>query len=273
MTTTADAPQHALPTPEGGWIDLHCHMLPGLDDGASDLETALAMVRMAAEAGTRVVAATAHFPWNGEHRLREYRRGLSALTAAVSLEDIPVSIVASGDLRLTAELLDEIKTGAVPCIEGTRYFLLEFDHHFIPSTAPVFVERARREGFIPILTHPERNVALQNRPNRLGPLIRAGAVAQITASSLTGRFGRAARRLARLYLEHGFAHMIASDAHGLRDRTPDMLPGLEEVARLAGEEAAVRLGNETPARILCDEEIEADPPTPLRRKLRIGPWI
>ena len=272
MSAKTDAAAHRLPPPEGGWIDLHCHTLPGLDDGAADIATSLAMVRMAAAAGTGVLAATAHFPWNGDHRLAEYRRGLAQLTAAVGLEDLSVSIVPNGDLRLTAELLEELRSGMVPRIDGTRYFLLEFDHHFVPSTAPLFVERARREGFIPILTHPERNIAFQNRPNRLDPLIRAGALAQITAASLTGRFGAAARHLGRLYLQHGFAHLIASDAHGLRDRTPDMTPGLEEAARFAGEEAACRFGHGTPALILRDEEINPEPPARLRRKFRVGPW-
>lgn len=268
----SNAADRQLPPPEGGWIDLHCHVVPGLDDGAADIETAVAMVRMAASAGTGVLAATAHFPWNGDHRVAAYRRGLALLTATVGLEGIPVSIVPGGDLRLTAELMDELRSGQVPRIDGTRYFLLEFDHHFVPSTAPLFVERARREGFVPILTHPERNIAFQNRPNRLDPLIRAGALAQITAASLTGRFGAAALRLGRLFLEHGFAHLIASDAHGLRDRTPDMTPGLDEVARFAGNEAAYRLGHDTPAAILRDEEIHPDPPVRLRRRFGLGRW-
>ncbi len=261
-----------LPVPQRGWIDLHSHILPGLDDGAPDEETSIAMMRTAVECGTRIMAASSHFPWNGKLRLEIYESRFREATARIRSERLPLKILRAGDLRLTPDLLEDLREKRVPAIEGTSYFLLEFDHAFVPSMAPRFVERARENGWIPIITHPERNAGFQRQPNRLLPLIRAGALSQITADSFAGRFGRTARRLAAAYLLHGCAHIVASDAHAVGSRTPDLRPGLREIVRLTDPATALRLGSDLPARILADEAIDPGEPTPLRRGFWIGAW-
>ncbi|MGQ9625556.1 MAG: tyrosine-protein phosphatase [Anaerolineae bacterium] len=241
-------------------IDIHSHILPGLDDGAQDLAESIAMARMAQADGVKEIIATPHNAnWMGSRR-EEVLSLAKDLQAELEAKGIDVRIVPGVEVYLVPELARQLATGQAFTLDETRYLLLE-----LPLSAyPVYTEQVIFElqvrGIVPVLAHPERNVAFQENVNLLFPLVERGALAQLTAASLEGIFGPLAQETARIMLEHKLAHFIASDAHGLINRTPVLSKGVEEAAKVIGPEGARAMVEGRPAALLRDEEITTEPP-------------
>ena len=195
-------------------IDLHSHILPGVDDGAATLEEALEIARSAVEDGVRVLAATPHvrddYPTTPE--MMEAR--LAEVRAALAREGVELDVRPGGEvaldrlLRLSPEELRRFGLGGNPA-----YVLLEFPYYGWPLELGERVFALRAEGITAVIAHPERNSDVQARPDRLRELVDAGALVQLTAASLDGRLGRRSRDAAHALLELELAHLVASDAH------------------------------------------------------------
>jgi protein-tyrosine phosphatase len=228
-------------------IDLHAHILPGLDHGAADWEESIAMARIAVADGIATLAATPHvsesFPNPPERILaavEEFRRRLAG--AGVGLE-----VVAGGDYHVRTDFAP----GNVVTLGGNgRYFLLEFPYHVLPPRADAFVAGLVARGLVPIVTHPERTVSLQGDWRRLGPLVGAGALVQVTAGSLLGEFGPAASAAAARFLRQGWVHLLASDAHWEDERAPRLTEAVRAAARIVGERQARALVEDHPRAVL-----------------------
>ena len=195
-------------------IDLHSHVLPGLDDGARDLEESVAMARAAAADGTTVLAATPHVRDDYPTPADAMERALAELRSRLDLEGIALRVVSGGELALDylAKLgKDELQRFGLA--GNPDYLLLEFPYHGWPLDLADRVFRLRAGGITPVLAHPERNQDVQAHPERLDPLVRSGALVQLTAASIDGRLGRASQSCAVRLLEIELAHLIASDAH------------------------------------------------------------
>ncbi|MBF0626220.1 MAG: capsular biosynthesis protein [Magnetococcales bacterium] len=233
-------------------IDLHCHILPGVDDGPQDLDNALGMARMAVADGTGLLVATPHFqPGTWDTTLDQVARAAALFREALQREDIDLELRWAGEVRLGPEVLGRLRRRDLPCLDPDRRFLLlEFPHPEIPPGALYQVELLRLAGYSPVIVHPERNGTIRKRPGALRPFVELGCRFQITAGSLCGEFGSSAQAAARALLERGWVDVIASDGHSFYRRHPVLADGLREATRLVGETAARRLVIDTPRAIL-----------------------
>ncbi len=244
-------------------IDLHSHILPGIDDGAQTLEISLEMARIAVADGTTVMACTPHiYPGmymndsGGIHAERD------KLQAALDVYKIPLKLVVGADAHLVPELLDGLKTGRVPTLNGSRYFLLEPSHHVAPPHFESSVFNIMAAGFLPVLTHPERLVWIENHYDTFVALAKRGVWMQITAGALLGKFGKPARRWSERLLDDGYVHLIASDAHTVNMRNPQMAEAVERAASFVGKDEARRMVYDRPQAILDNLEPTQVPPPP-----------
>jgi protein-tyrosine phosphatase len=246
-------------------IDLHAHILPGLDDGVATMGEACELARRAAADGVTAIAATPHvrddYPTTpaqmeaGVERLREEMRGAG----------IPVEILPGGEIALDRLAgLDREELLRFTLAQSRRYLLIEFPYVGWPLALETALWQVRAAGLVPVIAHPERNREVQERPDRLAPLVDAGALVQITAASLDGRLGRSSRKAAQALLNDGIAHLLASDAHGAAIREA----GLADAVAAVGDAALARyLTEEVPAAIVAGDAV---PTRPVQRSRR--PW-
>jgi protein-tyrosine phosphatase len=223
-------------------IDLHSHILPKLCDGSQNLETSLAMARLAVADGTTHLACTPHiYPGVYHNSASTIFPALEALQSELDAAEIPLKLVAGADVHMVPEVMHGLKQGSIPTLHGSRYFLLEPSHH-VP--VPGFLEQVENfihAGYVPVITHPERLRWLDEHYADFIAAARMGAWMQITAGSIHGGFGRNAQKLAERMLQDEVVHIIASDAHGVEKRPPIMSPGVEAAITLTGNEAAIML--------------------------------
>lgn len=248
-------------------IDLHSHVLPGLDDGACDLEEALQMARSFSEGGVKIVAATPHvrddYPTSPEQMEAVLRR----LRAAIEEAGIELDVRGGGEIAIDrlATLDAEARARFGLCGNPTL-LLLEFPYYGWPLGLARECARLRRDGIVPVIAHPERSAEVQENPNQIEALVDAGAVVQLTAASVDGRLGRAPAACARRLLELELAHLIASDAHapGVRES------GLTAAVTVVGAALGQWLTQDVPAALLAGDEL---PPRPLPRKRGLLGWL
>lgn len=240
-------------------IDIHSHILPGIDDGASSLEESLAMARIAVDDGIRVMVATPHVITGLYPNTREVILAAIGKLQRVLLEnDISLSILPGAEYHLEPDLSKRMARGELLTVnDAGRYLLVEPPAALVPEyTGKVFYE-LQLQGVTPIIAHPERNVDFAREPDLLHELVSHGALVQITAGSLTGLLGSAAAATARAFLKQGCVHFIATDAHTAGDhRAPVLSDAAKEAVRLADEEEGQNLVTGNPARAIRGERIE-----------------
>ena len=257
-------------------IDLHSHILPGLCDGSQDLETSLEMARIAIADGTTHLACTPHiYPGAFNNSTSTIDSALQVFQGELDRRDIPLQLVIGADIHMTPEVIAGLRNGDIPTLNHSRYFLLEPSHHY-----PVidFVDRVGSfiaNGYIPVITHPERLDWIESHFEEMLEVARMGAWLQITAGAITGDFGKTARAWSRRFLEEGFVHIIASDAHGTSKRPPVLSGAVTEAIAITGDEAEVmRAVQDRPAAILQNLPPDAVAPPPgLERLSASGTWV
>jgi protein-tyrosine phosphatase len=233
-------------------------MLPGIDDGAADIETALAMARMAVADGVTVTACTPHItPGVYDNRGPDIMRAIAALQVRLIEADIPLTLTSGCDAHLAPDLGDGLREGRVLSLAASRYFLFDPPHHFAPPRLEETALELMGQGYVPIVTHPERLSWIEDHYETMKRLAGVGAWMQITAGSLTGRFGRRPRYWGERMLDEGLVHILATDAHKLGNRAPALAEGREAAAARVGEAEATRMVLTRPQAILRD----ADPQT------------
>ena len=246
-------------------IDLHAHILPGLDDGVRSIEEALDLARESVADGVRVLAATPHVRSDYPTTPAQMEDALARVQRAIAGAGIELEVVAGGEIdivRLSLLADDELRRFSYAG-RGT-HVLLEFPDAGWPLALDASVDAVRAAGMTPVLAHPERNREVTAHPGRLRLLVEAGALIQVTAASLEGRLGRTALATGRILIERGLVHLIASDAHGPRIRTA----GLRAAAAAVAEPRLVHyLTEEAPAAILAGHGV-GEPPMPRRRRRR-----
>ena len=220
-------------------IDLHCHILPGLDDGPKTMAESLEMCRKAVADGITTIVATPHRGnpagnTAGTTVLKEVKR----LKTALKKHKIPLEILPGHEVRISENILDDIDRGRALTINNKmKYILLELPFESVPFYVYDVVKKIKEKGIIPIIAHPERNDQIQADKRVMKRLIAAGALSQITGGSLLGQFGPKARQSAVSLLKSGLVHVIASDAHAFQN-SPSVEEVRTEVERIAGEKIA-----------------------------------
>jgi len=235
-------------------IDLHCHMLPGIDDGAPDLATALEMARIAVADGITVTACTPHiYPGLYENTATGIRAAIVKLQQELDNAGIALRLVEGADVHLTPDLLRDLRADRIPCLNGTRYMLLEPPHHVAPPRLEQQVFGLIANGYVPLITHPERLTWIEDHYPMFLRLAKSGAWLQVTAGALTGRFGKRPRYWAQRLLDEGPVHIIASDAHSVHRRAPLMAEARAVAARQVGEKEAWAMVRDRPAALLRNQ--------------------
>jgi protein-tyrosine phosphatase len=235
-------------------IDLHCHILPGIDDGPESLDDALEMCRIAAGDGIRTVVATPHC-YKGR-----YANDASTILPVYDLlqrrireEGIDLTLLVAGDMHIDPDLASFLQDNPSLC-PGGRFVLIELPSEVIPRFIGEFLFALRVKGFTPILTHPERNRMIQHRPALVEEWLPGGVLTQLTAMSLTGEFGAEAQSASFALLDRGCVDFVATDAHSPGWRKPVLSTVTALLRERIGEEGARRLVEENPRRILAGQD-------------------
>lgn len=233
-------------------IDLHSHILPGLDDGAQDMQEALKMAAMAAESGVSAIAVTPHCVHGDAGEVLE---AWKRLQRQLRQEEIPLKLYLGMEIFGTPETAELLQAERLLTLNGSRYPLIEFGFYTDGEEETEILESVIRAGYRPVVAHPERYEYVQKDPELINLWHKMGCLLQINRGSLLGRFGSRARDMAMALVDRGFAALVASDAHSARMRTPWMA----DVRQLLRQEfpagASRYLLHDNPRRILNNEDI------------------
>ena len=239
-------------------VDLHTHILSGLDDGPVTAEESLAMARLAASDGTGIIVATPHYrDVELEHHsspiVSELADTLNAALRSDTLREStpPVRILTGMTHRLDMSLPDLVDSESAITLNRTRFLLVEPPFSRLPSYVEEVIGRLLTQRLVPVIAHPERNILFQQNPNRLQHLVDDGVIVQVASGSLTGQNGDNARRAAELYIRRGLAHVVSSEMHSERaSRPPQLSEAFEKVVDLVGYPEAIDIFETNPDMIL-----------------------
>lgn len=243
-------------------IDLHCHILPELDDGPETMATAIEMCLIAVDDGIRTIVATPHM-LDGMFAVTPaaVHKAIGALKESLEQERIPLEILPGADVHVDRDLPGYLgRKEIITVADKGRHLMVEFPQDVFPQEMGELLFQVQLKGVTPIITHPERNGGVQQNPGMLAELIEAGNLTQITAGSLTGIFGAKIQECALGLLRSNMVHLVASDAHNTTRRSPRLSEARLVVEREAGEQEAALIFVDRPKRIL--EGAYVDPPEP-----------
>jgi protein-tyrosine phosphatase len=239
-------------------VDIHSHIVYGVDDGAKTIEDSIAMLELAAESGTTDIVATPHsdLKYNFDHDLVKER--VAEMQARVGDK---IRIHQGCDFHLFYDNIESCKTNRSRfTINGHRYLMVEFAESSIPKPIVNIFQDMIQNDITPVITHPERNALLMGRVSEMVQWVRFGCLIQVTAQSFTGRFGKAAHEGARRLMSQRMVHFIASDAHDTEWRPPDMREPYQLIASEYGEHVAEKLFVTHPRMTLTGKYLECDDP-------------
>ncbi|MBE3583526.1 MAG: hypothetical protein IMX01_05370 [Limnochordaceae bacterium] len=234
-------------------VDLHSHILPGVDDGAANIDQSLAMAERAVADGTAAMVATPHAGLEGKSASREaIVAAHAALQESLQQRGISLQVHLAAEVYFAPDLVAQVKRDPWLTIGGAgKYLLTELPMYSYPTYVAEICFQLLLAGVVPILAHPERNLVLQRHPRRLYELVTQGVMAQVDAESLTGRFGSAAQAAGRSFLRHGLIHFLGSDAHGVEQRPPLLAEAAAIVEEEVGAEQAWQITVAWPRQVLA----------------------
>ncbi|MFC0648410.1 tyrosine-protein phosphatase [Enterococcus faecalis] len=224
-------------------IDLHCHILPGIDDGAETLEASIAMAEKAISQGITHILCTPH------HNNGKYRNEKSEVISLVSFvqsefdkRQLPITLLEGQEIRITGDLIEDIRRDEILFTDlDDTYLLIEFPTLEVPLYAERLFFELLQMGKRPVIVHPERNAHFRKNPNHLVPFLDMGCLAQLTASSYMGVFGKDIQKTAKTMVKHNLVQMTASDAHGISKRTFYLKECYEQIAKDFGQEKVAQM--------------------------------
>ncbi len=239
-------------------IDLHCHILPALDDGSPDAGTSLLMAEMAADSGTGQIVCTPHCNADDPGlaaRGRRIRRAADLMNAILEQQRVQLRLFPGMEVLCTPGLAGALAGGQLLTLADSRYLLIEFDFDAPDSYLWDCIQTVQDAGLVPVVAHPERYVTIQDDPSPIAEWFAAGCVIQVNKGSVLGRFGPRPQQAADYILERGLAHVVASDAHGTARRTTVLSEVRDVLARRYSPAYADVLLLRNPRRIVMNREL------------------
>ncbi|MBI5870561.1 MAG: hypothetical protein HZB44_06345 [Actinobacteria bacterium] len=237
------------------FIDTHCHIISGVDDGPADIRTSVEMAKLASEDGITTVVATPHIV-EGFYDGRDRHERLQQLAGQLAAAGIPLKLVAGAEVPMSACLAGDVELLKPLAINGGIYLLMETADTTFDQLAQA-VYKVRLCGLYPILAHPERTIFVQQNRSRLAGLVSRGEVfCQLTAASIDGTFGKTLQKNSLAMARAGLIHLVASDAHSTGRRKPRLSGAFELLQREFGEAAARKVTIDNPLRVLENQELE-----------------
>ena len=244
--------------PTEPFADIHCHLIPRIDDGSQSWQQTLAMAAMAVADGIRTIVVTPHQLGSYSHNTGgAIRKRTAELDQFLREHDVSLRVLPGGDVRIEPGMIDKLHSGEVLTLADRRkHVLLELPHElYFPLDD--LLDSLERAGITGILSHPERNQGLLKQPRLIEPLVDKGCLMQITCGSLTGTFGPASQKMAEWMLDQGLAHFLATDAHGPNARRPLMRLAFHRTVALVGEDTAIELCCRNPTAVINGQGIDA----------------
>ena len=219
-------------------IDIHSHILPGVDDGAQTEADSIEMAKTAVEQGIHTIIATPHHR-NGkyENSRENIEKQVDILNGLFENEAIPLTVLAGQEVRINGDMIDDLENGELLPLHHTKYLFVEFPSGHIPRYAKQMLFDIQVAGYTPIIVHPERNRELMEHPDRLYEIVRKGALTQVTAASVVGKFGKKIQKFTHQLIEADLTHFIASDAHNTTTRGFCMQEAFQTVKEQYGAES------------------------------------
>ncbi len=252
-------------------IDLHCHILSGIDDGAQTVTDSLAMAQQAVAEGIHTIVATPHHQ-NGKYvnERTSIIHQVKQLNDELQQNEISLKVLPGQEVRLYGDLLEDYEAGKIVTLNETnKYIFIEFPSNHVPRYSEQLFYELRVKGMIPIIVHPERNAELIERPDKLYNLVNKGALTQVTAGSLLGKFGKKIKKFSLQLVEHNLTHMIASDAHNTTTRGFHLAESYELIEKEFGMNVMSDL-KENPYLIISGKAIYKEDPEQIKRKKLFG---
>lgn len=235
-------------------IDLHCHLLPGVDDGAVDLSEAVSLARLAVADGITHAVLTPHVhPGRYDNSIAGLLPHFTQFRDALAEAGVPLVVSLAGEVRLSPEVLQLAMADELPFIggwNGYKVVLLELPHSHIPPGSDKLVKWLLARNILPMIAHPERNKDIIHNLDKILPFVDLGCLFQITAMSVTGEFGVPAHQRAHEILENNWATVVATDAHNQQHRPPVLSKARQVIEQMYGAERAVLLFDKNPQLIL-----------------------
>ncbi|MCA0970944.1 tyrosine protein phosphatase [Halobacillus litoralis] len=251
-------------------IDIHSHILPGVDDGAETIEDSLDMARQATEEGIRTIVATPHH-MNGAYinTKRDIGPKVEELNAHIKKAGIDLTVLPGQETRINGDMLEAIEVDDVLTINNTSYVFVELPFDTVPRYTSQLLFDLQVTGYRPVIVHPERNKQIQEDPDILYSFVKKGSFTQITAASLTGRFGKKNQKVSHQLIEANLAHIIASDAHNTKSRGFAMKDAYAEIEKKYGW-SMVYYFQENAEYLVDNQVLSAEPPKHVKKKKFLG---
>jgi protein-tyrosine phosphatase len=231
-------------------IDLHCHILAGIDDGAKSLDEALALITLAEQQGVSRMVATPHIHLGiYDNNLQSINTAFEILSNEVNKSDLTVELYAAAEVRIAPEITLFIEQQQLPFLgrfDNHDVLLLELPSSHVPAGTDKLVSWLFAHNVIPMIAHPERNRELQSHPERINPFVQAGCLFQLTASSLIGDMGESAQLLSEYWIKQRIYSIVASDCHSIKRRPPKMSLAVQLIEQLTDDKYAHQLSTLTP---------------------------
>jgi protein-tyrosine phosphatase len=238
---------------EKAMIDIHSHILPGVDDGARTLDEALDMLRMAVDTGVTIQVLTPHIHFGRfDNQKADLEQRFAIFQEQVDQANIKIGLQLGSEVRISSEIMQLVAQDAIPTLgvyQGKKTFLLEFPRIEVPVGYENLVKWLITKNYLPIIVHPERNQTFVRKPQKLQVLTDMGCPLQITASSLTGQFGEEAQQNAELLLTEGRVSAIASDCHNLKGRKPNLDEGVSAAKLILDDPLVIQCVNQVPTQL------------------------
>lgn len=251
-------------------IDIHCHILPGVDDGPKTIEESIIMAREAVREGIKTIIATPHHRNNQYENFKEdILQHVSNFNDLLIKENIPLHILPGQENRIYGELVEDYQKGEIQTLANTKYLFIEFSSSSVPRYSERLLYNIQNQGLTPIIVHPERNKEILDNPDVLYRLVSNGALTQVTAASIAGYFGKTIQKFSKQLVEHNLAHFVASDAHNIHNRTFKLNEAYDLIEKDFGLEW-VYLFTENSEMLVEGKSIDKEIPEQIKKKKFFG---
>lgn len=251
-------------------IDIHSHILPGVDDGAQTIEDAINMAKLAVEEGiTKIIATPHHQNSKYFNKKQDIIERVAKLNENLQKENIPLEVLPGQETRIYGELIEDIEKGDILPLNQTNYIFIELPSGHIPRYTEQLLFDIQLKGYTPIIVHPERNAGVMENPDKLLNIVKKGALTQVTAGSISGRFGKKIQKLSLQLIEANLTHFISSDAHNVSTRSFNMKEAFSILQNKFGKQA-VFIYMENSELLIQGKVINLQQPYPIIRKKFLG---
>ena len=250
-------------------IDIHTHILPGIDDGSKTIEESIEISRKAKDAGVNTIVATPHILERpSESNWQRVRDSFKSVKQRLRVKRVDIDLILGAEFFISPDLPKTIKENRELSINnGNKYVLIELPMNEIPHFTEQTIFELLLQGIVPIICHPERYIEIQKDANKLSNLIRKGALTQLNSGSLMGRYGKKVQKTAKTLLAHNLIHMIGSDVHSVSKGSYSLLQSVKQATKVVGKKRAKEMVTAIPRKVINGERIEAPPAALIKKSI------